>query len=111
MSSHTDIINAQEILNRLYRKGSGETPEVSAVTSPGGKPTAWAIKVKSLSSYNVYNIRAVVLGEPGSAPTEIGQQTQAVNIAEPFDQTGQLSVGTYAIMFGVGGKNAFYAPV
>lgn len=111
MSSHTDIINPQEILNRLYRKASDERPEVSVVTSPGGKPAAWAVKVKSLSSYNIYNIRAVVIGEPGSSPTEIGQQTQAVNMAEPFDQEGQLSAGTYAIMFRVGGKNVFYVPV
>ena len=109
--SSTEIINPQEILNRLYRKSSDETPEVSVVTSPGGKPSGWAVKVKSLSSYNVYNVRAVVIGQPGSSPTEIGQQTKAVNMAEPFDQEGQLSAGTYAIMFRVGGKNVFYVPV
>ena len=109
--SSTEIINPQEILNRLYRKSSDETAEVSVVTSPGGKPSGWAVKVKSLSSYNVYNVRAVVIGQPGSSPTEIGQQTKAVNMAEPFDQEGQLSAGTYAIMFRVGGKNVFYVPV
>jgi hypothetical protein len=111
MSSYTDIINPQEILNRLYRKASDERPEVSVVTSPGGKPAAWVIKIKSLSSYNIYNVRAVVIGEPGSSPTEIGQQTKAVNVAEPFDQAGQLSASTYTIMFSVGGKNVFYVQV
>ena len=111
MSSTTHIINRQEILDRLCRKGSEGTEEISVVTSPGGGVAAWAIKVKSLSSYNVYNVRSVVIGDPGSLPTEIGQETVAVNVAEPFDQAGQLSAGTYAVMFKVGGRNVFYVPV
>ena len=105
----TNIINSQEVLERLCRKGSQETCEVSVVTSPGARTAAWAIKVKSHSSYNVYNVRMVVVGCAGSLPIEIGQQVQAVNLAEPFLEAGQLSTGPYAIMFKVGEKNVFYA--
>ena len=111
MSNGSNIVNSQELLGRLCRKGSQETREVSVVTSPGARAAAWAIKVKSNCSYNVYNVCAVVIGDAGSLPTEIGQQMQAVNLAESFLQQGTLAAGTYAIMFRVGEKNVFYAPV
>ena len=83
--------------------------EISVVTSPGARAAAWAIKVKSHISYNVYNVVAVVIGNPGSIPVEIGQQMQAVNLAESFLQQGTLQEGTYAVMSRVGDKNVFYA--
>ena len=111
MSNGANIVNSQEILERLSRQGSQETRETSVVTSPGARAAAWAVKVKSNSSYNVYNVRAVVIGDAGSLPSEIGQEMQAVNLAESFLQTGQLVAGTYAVMFKVGEKYVFYAPV
>ena len=111
MSNGSDIINSQEVLERLCRKGSEETQEISVVTSPGARAAAWAVKVKTNSSYNVYNVRAVVIGDAGSLPTEIGQETQAVNLAESFLQQGTLPAGTYVVMLRVGDKNVFYAPV
>jgi hypothetical protein len=83
--------------------------EVSVVTSPGARAAAWAVKVKSLVSYNVYNVCAVQIGDPGSLPVEIGQQMQAVNLAESFLEQGTLQAGTYAVMSRVGDKNVFYA--
>ena len=83
--------------------------EVSVVTSPGARAVAYAVKVKSNCSYNVYNVCMVVLGEAGTLPVEIGQQMQAVNLAESFLQQGQLEAGTYVVMFRVGDKNVFYA--
>jgi hypothetical protein len=83
--------------------------EVSVVTSPGARAAAWSIKVKSLVSYNVYNVCAVQIGDPGSLPVEIGQQMQAVNLAESFLEQGTLQAGTYAVMSRVGDKNIFYA--
>ena len=85
--------------------------ETSVVTSPGARETAWAVKVKSLSSYNVYNVRAVEIGDAGSVPVELGQQMQAVNLAEPFLQQGTLTSGAYVLMCRVGDRNVFYAPV
>jgi len=86
------------------------TGEVSVVTSPGARAVAWAVKVKSNSSYNVYNVVAVVVGDAGTVPAEIGKQMQAVNLAESFLEEGTLPAGTYAVMFRVGDKNVFYSP-
>jgi hypothetical protein len=108
MSDTANIVNRQQELDRLCRAGLQETGEIAVVTSPGARATAWAIKIKSNSSYNVYNVIAVVINDVGSEPTEIGQQTQAVNLAESFTQTGTLSAGTYAVMARVGNKNVFY---
>lgn len=108
MAGATNIVDGQQMLERLARKGSEQTKEVSVVTSPGARTAAWAVKVKSNSSYNVYNVVAVVIGDAGSLPVEIGGQMLAVNLAESFQQQGILSVGTYAVMSRVGDKNVFY---
>ncbi|MHC4122308.1 MAG: hypothetical protein ACYSSI_01940 [Planctomycetota bacterium] len=101
----------QQILRKLSRQSDPAIGDLSVVESPGAKTSAWAIKVKSLSSYNVYNVCRVEIGDTGSIPIEIGDQTQAVNVAEPFHQTGTLSAGTYAMMFRVGDKYIFYVQV
>ena len=111
MNGNGNISDSGQLLERLSRKGSEGTVEKSVVTSPGARAAAWAVKVKSLSSYNIYNVCAVVIGQPGSNPVEIGAQMQAVNLAESFLQAGQLSAGTYAVMFRAGEKNVFYVPV
>jgi hypothetical protein len=108
MSNMANIVNRQQLLDRLCRAGSQGTNEIAVVTSPGARATAWAIKVKSNFSFNVYNVATVVINDAGSDPTEIGQQTQAVNLAESFTQTGTLPAGTYALMARVGSKNVFY---
>jgi hypothetical protein len=108
MSNGQESINSRELLERLAREGSQKEREVSIVTSPGARESGWAVKVKSHSSYNVYNVIAVEIGSAGSLPIEIGQQMQAVNLAESFLQEGTLSVGTYAAMLRVGAKNVFY---
>ncbi len=109
MSNGVNTVDTQQLLERLARVGSQDTSEVSVVASPGARASAWVVKVKSLSSYNVYNVRAVEIGAPGSLPVEIGGQMQAVNLAESFLETGQLSAGTFAVMSKVGSKNIFYA--
>jgi len=108
MVSGENIVDGQQILERLARQGSEQIQEISVVTSPGARTAAWAVKVKSNSSYNVYNVVAVVISDAGSLPVEIGGQTQAVNLAESFQQQGTLAVGTYAAMFRVGDKNVFH---
>ena len=99
----------QQVIGRLARGGSAGMQEVSSVTSPGARASGWAIKIKSLSSYNVYNVITAVIGAAGTVPTEIGQQMQAVNLAESFTAAGTLAAGTFAVMFRVGDKNLFYA--
>ena len=97
------------MLDRLCREGSQGAGEIAVVTSPGARTAAWTVKVKSNASYNVYNVIAVVIGDTGSEPSEIGQQMQAVNLAESFTEQGVLQADTYAIMVRVGGKNVFCA--
>jgi hypothetical protein len=109
MSNAVEITEEQQVLGRLSREGFQRVAEVAVVISPGARTAAWAVKVKSLSSYNVYNVIAVVIHDPGAVPSEIGQQTQAVNMAESFAQQGTLAAGTYAVMSRVGDKNVFYA--
>jgi hypothetical protein len=108
MSNTANIVNRQQVLDRLCRTCSLGTGETAIVTSPGARAAAWAVKVKSNSSYNVYNVVVVVINDAGSEPTEIGQQTKAVNLAESFTQTGTLPTGTYAVMARVGDKNIFH---
>ena len=109
MSSNLNIIEGQQALERLARQDSERAQEVSVVTSPGSRAAAWAVKIKSHYSYNVYNVVAVVIGSASTIPVEIGGQTQAVNLAESFQQQGTLAAGTHTVMFRAGDKNVFYA--
>ena len=109
MSNATRNVSSQQMLDRLCREGSQGAGEITVVTSPGARTTAWTVKVKSHSSYNIYNVIAIVIGNSGSEPSEIGQQMLAVNLAESFTEQGILPADTYAIMVRVGGKNVFYA--
>lgn len=104
-----DTRENQQLLGRLARQDSQARSEVSVVTSPGARASAWAVRVKSNASYNVYNVRAVVIGDPGSLPIEVGGETQAVNLAESFTQQGELPAGKYVVMCRAGDKNIFYA--
>jgi hypothetical protein len=110
MSDNRFNTNVQQVLEQLSRAPLQRTGDTTMVTSPGSGTVAWAAKVKSNSSYNNYNVITVAIGDAGTEPVEIGQQTQAFNMAESFDQQGTLAVGTYIVMFRVGGKNVFYAP-
>ena len=109
MGNGVNIVDGQGAMERLCRAGSQEDREKSVVASPGARAAAWTVKVKSHSSYNVYNVRMIVIGDAGSLPVEIGAQKQAVNLAESFLEQGQLSAGTFAVMFRVGDRNVFYA--
>lgn len=111
MSARANTTEAGRLLERLARAGSAATQETSVVTSPGARTAVWAVKVKSNSSYNLYNVRVVEIGQPGSAPTELGSEMQAFNLAESFTETGGLSADTFVVMCKVGNKNVFYAPV
>ena len=111
MSDERNINDSRNLLERLARNDPRQIKEVSFVTSPGARAAGWAVKIKSLAAYNTYNVQAVILGDPGSLPVEIGAEMQAVNLAESFLYDGQLPAGTYAAMLKFGEKNIFYAPV
>jgi hypothetical protein len=103
------ITDQQQLLAQMARDGSANRRETSAVVSPGGQVTAWAVKLKSHVSHNVYMVRAVVVGDPGILPSEIGEEMEATNLAESFLSEGTLAPGVYAVLCRVGDKNVFYA--
>jgi hypothetical protein len=96
-------------LAEMAREGSEARRETSTVVSPGARIPARAVTVKSHLAYNVYLVRAIVIADPGAAPTEIGEQMEAINLAESFLDEGTVAPGTYAILSRVGEKNVFYA--
>jgi hypothetical protein len=103
------ITDEQQLLTEMAREGSQSRRETSTVVSPGARIPARAVKIKSHVAYNVYSVRAIIIGDPGDTPSEIGEQIEAVNLAESFLSEGTLSPGTYAILTRVGEKNVFYA--
>jgi hypothetical protein len=111
MSGAENVTDGQQLLERLSRQSLSETKETLVVISPGARVTSWVVKVKSLLSYNWYNVRVVEMGELGSLLVEYGSQMKAVNLAESSLEDGQLSAGTRVLMCRVGGKNVFYAPM
>jgi hypothetical protein len=106
-SRHTT--DQQQLLAQMARDGTENRRETSVVVSPGDRVTAWAVKVMSHVIYNVYMVRAVVVGDPGTFPLEIGEQMEATNLAESFLDEGTVVPGTCAVMCRVGQKNVFYA--
>ena len=92
MRDTLNIVNRKQTLERLSRTGSQGTGEIAVVTSPGARNAAWAVKVKSNSSYNVYNVVAVVINDAGSVPTEIGQQTKAVQQHDDGNPNGKRTL-------------------
>lgn len=103
------LTDGQQLLAELARTGSQARRETSTVVSPGARIPARVVVVQSHLAYNIYVVRAVVLGSPGELPLEIGEQMEAVNVAEPFLGEGTLASGTYVILSRVGEKNVFHA--
>lgn len=103
------ITDQQQLLAELAREGSQSHRETSTIVSPGARIPARAVTVKSRVAYNVYRVRAIVPGNPGIVPIEIGEQMEAINLAESFLSEGTLAPGVYVITFRVGEKNVFYA--
>ena len=110
MSEGAGVVGVQEQLSRLSRQGSQALQDEQAlVTATGAAPAAWTIKIVSLDDYNVYNVEQVQITAAGSNPAPVGgSATTAFNLAEAFDSDGNISAGTYAVMWRVGGVNVFY---
>ena len=101
-------IELQEELAKLKRRQKdSERPERAVVTATGTVPPAWAIKVLSLNSYNVYNVQLVDISSPGVPPSPVAGSLKAYNLAESFTSNGSLSAGTYAVMWRVGKNYVF----
>jgi len=99
----------QALLAELAREGSESRRETSTVVSPGARIPARAVTIKSHVAYNVYLVRAIVPDNPGAVPMEIGEEMEAINLAESFLSQGNLAPGAYAVMSRVGETNVFCA--
>jgi len=110
MAQTSSEIDLQEQLSRLLRREVNSLRnEGSLLSAAGATVPAWPVEIMSLSSYNVYNVEQIVLGSAGAPPVTIsGSDAEAINLAEPFDASGTLSAGTYAVMWRAGDKNVIY---
>jgi hypothetical protein len=99
---------SRQLVERLAKRAV-QAAECSFLASAGGAAAAIAAKIKELSSYNVYIVRAVELGEAGTLPVEFGEEFEAVNLAEAFLSQGQLAAGAIVLICRIGSKNVFYA--
>lgn len=96
-------------LDRFVGQQMQRGAEAAVVTSAGSRAAAMAAKIKGLSSYNVYRVRVIEIGDAGSLPVEIGDEFEAVNLAESFLSQGQLATGTTVVVCRMGSVNVFYA--
>jgi hypothetical protein len=95
------------LLADLAQQGFSNRRETSVVAGAGTSADVWAVKVKSLVACNIYRVRPIILGDVGTIPVELGQEVEAVNLAESFLAPGTVAAGTYALLFRIGEHNAF----
>ncbi|MHC4477910.1 MAG: hypothetical protein ACYTEL_19910 [Planctomycetota bacterium] len=85
--------------------------QVHAVVSPGATVQAFTCIVKSLVSHNLYKVRMVEIGAPGSAPVEFGAELQAVDLSDDFaDPAGDVPIGSIVVVSKVADKYVFNKP-
>lgn len=103
------VTEQQRVLADLARQDDHAQAETSLLVSPGSTAGPWTVKIESHVACNVYRVKAVVIGSAGLIPVEVGQEVEAVNMAESFTSDGVLAAGTYVVIFRVGDKNVFFA--
>lgn len=88
-----------------------QLPQSQVVISPGASQQVFTCKVKSLVSHNFYNVVMVEIGDPGSVPTEIGTQFQAVDLTDDFlNPASDVPLGSIVAVSRVGAKYVFQKP-
>ena len=105
-----NVTDQQQLLAELARTGSENRQESAVVISPGARVDGLGGQGKEPRGIQQTTMCcAVVITVPGSTPIEIGEQMEAVNLAEPFLSQGTVAAGKYGIMCRVGEVNVFYA--
>jgi len=85
--------------------------EVQGVVSPGARAQTFSCKVKSLVSHNVYKVRMVEIGDPGSLPVEIGSEMEAVDLSDDFsDPAGDVPIGSIVVVSRAASRYVFHKP-
>jgi hypothetical protein len=99
------------IEERTKNMNEQQMQEVQGVVSPGARAETFSCKVKSLVSHNVYKVRMVEIGAPGSLPVEIGSEFEAVDLSDDFlNPAGDVPIGTIVVVARVGSKYVFNKP-
>jgi hypothetical protein len=85
--------------------------EKQQVIVPGARESSFNCKVKSLVSHNVYKVRMVEIGAPGTLPVELGSEFEAVDLTDDFlNPLGDVTIGSIIVVSRVGGKYVFQKP-
>jgi len=85
--------------------------ETQLLVTPGAGLQTFNCKVKSLVSDNVYKVRMVEIGDPGSLPVEYGSEFEAVDLSDDFaDPAGDVPIGSIVVVSKVGNKYVFHKP-
>lgn len=103
------VTDRQQVLADLARRGADNRKEIALAVGPAVSAPAQPVRVISPVNGNLYSVEPVILGAVGASPEPMAEPTEAFNLAEPFQSPGALAAGTYALMFRLGDKNAFYA--
>jgi len=85
--------------------------ETQGVISPGARTQNFACRVKSNVSHNLYKVRMVEIGPPGTIPVEIGAEIEAVDLSDDFsDPASDVPIGSIVVVSKVAGKYVFNKP-
>jgi hypothetical protein len=85
--------------------------ELEHVVSPGARTESFTCKVKSHVSHNLYKVRMVEIGQPGSLPVEVGGEFDAVDLSDDFaDPAGDVPIGSIIAVSRAGNKYVFHKP-
>ncbi|MBN1359349.1 MAG: hypothetical protein JW993_02100 [Sedimentisphaerales bacterium] len=103
------VTDQQQVLADLARAGGANRKQAALPINAAVTSEAQPVKIVSLVGYNVYSVQPVILGQIGTEPVPTAEATEAFNLAEPFQSSGTLTAGTYALMFRIADSNAFYA--
>jgi len=83
--------------------------EKEVVATSGTIAEIFAAQIKSRKLYNVYSVQPVLIKAIGESPIEVGDQVEAVNVAESFLYPGNAEIGLYVLVYVSQGRFVFWA--
>jgi len=96
---------------RTRKMKEEQIQETQQVVSPGARVQTFACKVKSLISHNIYKVRMVEIGAPGTLPVEVGSEIEAVDLSDDFSNpAGNVLINSIVVVSRVGDKYVFHKP-
>jgi len=85
--------------------------EIQGVVAPGTAIQTLNCKVKSLVSHNLYKVRMVEIGPPGTVPVEFGAEFEAIDLSDDFSNpAGDVPIGSIVVVSRVADTYVFHKP-